>query len=117
MNNKADKPKLDINAVLNAAENDKSGKTFHGADKKAEELANANKKPVGRKKKEKSEKDKQIGSMYFSPAEFEELEKARIELGIKSKPKYIKEVILQVTKVINGGGTNKLLLLGLLNEK
>ena len=111
------KPKLDINAVLSAADNDKSGKTFHGADKKAEALVKASKNPtgVGRKTKKDADKAKAF-ALYLSPEQRAEIEKAAAIMGQKSPQKWANAMILKMVAVINKGGTNKHLLIGLLNE-
>lgn len=117
MQKKADKPKLDINAVLAAADDDKSRKTFHGADKKAEQLERAaSKNGAGRKTKKEADKAKQF-VLYLTPEQRADVEKAAAIMGQKSPQKWANDVLLKLTKVINQDNTNKLLLLGLLNDK
>lgn len=112
------KPKLDINAVLNEADKDRSGKTFHGADKKAEALEKAsNKNPfgAGRKAKKEEEKAKPF-TLYFAPDEREEIKKACSALGGKSPQKFSNDMLLKMVRVLNGDSLKRTMLIGLLNE-
>lgn len=117
---KPPKTKLNINDILTAADNEKSGKTFHGADKKAEALAAAERKGknpfgAGRKQKKEEEKAKQF-VLYYTSDEREAIEKACSTLGGKSPQKWSNEMLLKMVRVLNSDSMKRTMLIGLLNE-
>lgn len=114
------KKAINIDEVLANADKEKSKKTFHGADKKAERLSRAENgdKSIGRPKKKEAEKAKPF-TLYFTPEERKELEKA---FGItsgstKTVQKWSNAMLLKLASVINDGDTNRYTLMGMLEEK
>lgn len=113
------KKKLDIDAVLEQADKKGDKKTFHGADKKAEQLVRAQNgvKAIGRPMKKETEKAKPF-TLYYTPQERKELEEAFAKVANeKTVQKWSNAILLKMAAVINEGGANKYILLGMLEEK
>jgi hypothetical protein len=112
------KKKIDIDAMLNQADKDSSEKTFHGADAKAEKLIAAEKKLKkeedgrGRPEVPEAEKAKPF-VLYLTPGELKSLDRVSTQ---KSTKKWAKSILLDLAEVLEAGGQNKLLLMGILSE-